>query len=125
MAIYKKINFSIDVKYGLGKKSSLSRTNDSYLEKNIEYKPWVSMIVERYVNWLMAKNVITKDLINKNKDSINDLSIKLLKYLFDNLEEFGKQTGKKGVSFIQIYRSKKSFISDFLRELSNKLLQLA
>jgi hypothetical protein len=95
------------------------------LEKNIEYKPWVSMIVERYVNWLMAKNVITKDLINKNKDSINDLSIKLLKYLFDNLEEFGKQTGKKGVSFIQIYRSKKSFISDFLRELSNKLLQLA
>lgn len=120
-----RINFSIDVKYGLGKKSSLSRTFDSYLERDIEYKPWLSMMVERYVNWLMNKKIITQDTIRQKKDSINDLAIKLLKYLLDNLEKFGEQTGSKGVSFIRSNRNKKSFISDFLRELVGKLSELA
>lgn len=122
-----KINFSIDVKYGLGRKADLSGKDSSYLERNIEYKPWVSMIVDRYINWLFEQKLISDKTIQDNKESINSFAIKLLKRLLEDkntLKQFGEQTGKKGVLFIELHKNKKQFINEMLKQLEQKLTEL-
>lgn len=122
-----KINFSMNVKFGLGKKKHLTHSQDDYLQRDIEYKPWAAMIAERYINWLRANKIITRQTLISNKDSLHSLSVQMIKKLFEDkatLESFGKQTGKKGVKFIELHRHKKKFINELLKELEDKFKEL-